>query len=196
MSLPTLTREDAIGVTLLALVSVGAYMGGIEPARVAREKAAAQEERLAQVRGEVATREQHLIGLRALLERTREQARTSIELSPPGQLSQRLTDIPAIASRRGVKLAEIQPGGLVVLDGLARQPIRFSGEGTFVDVVAFLDAMDQEMPDTEVTSLSISSMSGGEKPVARFSADVAWHTRMPGSGKGGPAPAAQTLQGE
>lgn len=186
-----LMREDMLGVAALLVVSAGAYLWGIEPVREAQAKAAEQRETLEKVRGEVEGREKQLIVLRTLLAKTRADAGHSISLSPPGLLAQRLTEIPAVAARQGVKVAEIQPGAAVALDGLAKQPIRFSGEGGYVDVVKFLDALDAELPDVEVTAISIFSLSNADQPTARFSADVSWYT-LPGGATAAPAKPAQS----
>ncbi|MBI1189522.1 MAG: hypothetical protein GC200_02420 [Tepidisphaera sp.] len=191
MTPPTrLMREDMLGVAALVVVSVGAYLGGIEPVREAQAKAAEQRDTLTKLKGEVGEREQQLVALRTLLEKVRGDAKHSIALSGPGLLAQRLTEIPAVATRQGVKVAEIQPSAAVALDGLSKQPIRFSGEGGYLDVVKFLDTLDAELPDVEVTALSIFSLSNADRPTARFSADVSWYTLPAGSA----APAAKPAQ--
>lgn len=185
-----ITRDDILGAGAVAIISTAGYFWGIEPVRAARAHAVAQEALLAQSTSDAEAREHELVSLRDVLRRTRERADDSITLSPASLLNQRLTEIPSLASRQNVKLAEIQPGAPVPLERLGKLPIRFSGEGTFPDVVKFVDAMDTHLPDVEVVAFSIYSQSSDGQGLARFSADVVWYTQPVGASKT-PAKAAQ-----
>ncbi|MFA6046048.1 MAG: type 4a pilus biogenesis protein PilO [Phycisphaerales bacterium] len=190
-----LTRDDLLGVGAIAIISCGAYFWGIEPVRVARAHAVQEQALLEGTRADVDARERELVALRNALAQTRERAKESISLSPASLLSTRLTEIPMLASRAGLKVAEIQPGAIAALERFSKLPIRFSGEGTYTDVIAFYDSLDRELPDIEITAFTIYSQGGDQDGRARFSADVVWYTLPEGGGAHAAAKAAQTDAG-
>lgn len=171
-----LAKESVLGVVVLLAMTLIAYFAGIDPVQRAREKSRQQHATLMQLRASVDKAERELVGLRETLASTKAAATGSIALVSARMLSQRLTEIPALAEREGVKLAEIQPGGPVAMEKCQRVPIRFSGEGTYAGIVRFLDTLRAELPDVEVTSLSLFAQPGQKTGSARFSADVAWFT--------------------
>lgn len=181
------SRDDLLGVGAIAIIAGGAYLWGIEPVRVARARAFQEQAVLEETNANVASRELELVSLRATLAHTQELAKGAIRLSPPSLLNARLTEIPTLATRAGLRLAEIQPGAMASLDRFAKLPIRFSGEGTYTDVIAFYDLLDRDLPDVEITAFSIYSQSSGDDGRARFSADVVWYTLPAGAESRPPA---------
>ncbi len=167
---------DAAGGVVCALLVLSLYLLGIAPVSGRQERVEARQEELLTQRHQA----DRLARLRMGLEEQLAQVRASVaqfrlELLPVGQVNRRLAELSDLASKTGLKIDGIEPGGAVGGTRYEMVPITVAGKGTFTNCVGFLHQLRSRLPDTGVSALELTGNPSEPTAPAGFRFELLWY---------------------
>jgi len=177
---PKMSRVDGAAIVGIALVSLAAHLGGVEPARRARAEQAAQRDLLRDKVRELEAKDAALRADRAELATLEEKLAAAITLEPPSRMNDRIAAIPELALRVGARVDEVVPKPLQPGRRFTQVPIYFAGDARYPQLAALFAAMREQFPDMQVTAFSISGRPDVPSEPARFTAELIWFARAEG----------------
>ena len=93
--------------------------------------------------------------------------------APCSRRSDRLSALSSLASDQGLQVEAIEPGEASGSVRYSTIPIRINGRGKYPQLVKFLRALREELPDTSVTDVNLSG--GGSTTSATFTLNLLWY---------------------
>lgn len=171
------TRADAVGIAVLALVSVGAHFMVVQPFRTARADALAGNAELSTMTHALSTLESEVRSARDTLADVEKQLRSALALEPASSLNQRMAAIPELGDACGVRVREVIPRAPQPGRRFTRVPLTIGGEGPPGALNVFLRDLHARFPDTEITTFTIAARTDDPQEPARFTLEMVWYAQ-------------------
>jgi Tfp pilus assembly protein PilO len=170
---------DAVGAVICVVATLAVYLGGAKPLMRNHEHLVAQQEQLRTQQRHVARLEDALTALREHLQTVRRALDDStLRLKPLSSLNQHVAEISALATRNDLRIDDIQTGVAQTGTHYEAVPVHLAGSGTYRTCTTFLNRLRQTLPDTSVSSFSLTTTAGGSAGLGMFRIDLQWHAKL------------------
>ncbi|NEQ54239.1 MAG: hypothetical protein F6K11_29610 [Leptolyngbya sp. SIO3F4] len=167
---------DVIGISMIASVVAGMYLGGARPLQIAYSDT-------------VSLKADLWLSQRTLAEREESERRASetadqlsdrlekldIELSSIDQMNARLSRLTAIAERAGMTLEGLRPGAEAKAERYRAIEITLIGRVNYVQAVEFLAVLRDELPDTGLLGIRFERISTQDGVSGRLQLEMVWY---------------------
>jgi Tfp pilus assembly protein PilO len=151
-------EPGVVGVALVATITAAAYLAGVRPILSARAKEAEDaleaSRRVVEVQGLEAKR----VDLVGLLEAQQRELRESpVRLRAVGEINDVVARVAGLAEASGLEVSELAPGVMQTSGRLAVVPMKLSADGDYDDVMAFLEAVKDQVPELAVQRAQVEA---------------------------------------
>ena len=168
-------RLDAIAMGVCLLLAVAVFFIALKPTFDRETDRLRQRNLTAQKHEQAEQAAATLHALRHNLMKFRQAAQQSaVRLQASSQLNQRLAEIADLATRSGLQVHEVQPGGIISGDRFETVPVQMAGEGSYQSCARFLSQLHEAFPDTGVSSLELTGSPAAPGQTAKFRMGLSW----------------------
>jgi hypothetical protein len=169
-------RLDAAGTGVLALVTLLACFGGIEPLRSSYEGYLATKAELESQRDQAARLSASMAALRRRLAVVNQTiAGGALKLKPAMQVNTQLMQLSAVAVESGLVIDDIRAGLPVPGPYYDTVPIELAGSGTYRQCTMLLSLLRQGHPDTSVSAFTMSANTANPAAPGKFRFSLRWY---------------------
>lgn len=151
-------EPGVVGVALVAAITAAAYLAGVRPILSARAKEAEDALEASRRVVEVQGLETKRVDLLDLLEAQQRELRESpVRLRAVGEINDVVARVAGLAEASGLEVSELAPGVMQPSGRLAVVPMKLSADGDYDDVMAFLEAVKDQVPELAVQRAQVEA---------------------------------------
>jgi Tfp pilus assembly protein PilO len=184
---PLVSEIDGAGIVVLIGLFVLFYFAALKPLLERRkmEQVQQQELELHRTKADISaqalqTASDHLKTIKALISDSPQ------KLEAVKALNDRLARIAALATARGLDIADIRPGDVAVAVHYTTVPISLTGTGSFPNCVRYMHELHQQFSDTTVTSMRLTGNPDDLTASGTFQLELRWYAAPERGSRSGP----------
>jgi Tfp pilus assembly protein PilO len=174
--LQLLSEIDGVGFAVMVGLSILFYFGALKPQldrqrieRIQERELEIQHAKADQLSHSLDSAREHLATIQSAI------ADSPQKLEPVHALNDRLASITALATARGLDIADIRPGAVATAVHYTTVPISLVGAGSFPNCVRYLHQLHEQFSDTTVTALKMSGTSEDSTSPPAFQFELRWY---------------------
>ncbi|RNC81335.1 MAG: hypothetical protein ED559_05960 [Phycisphaera sp.] len=167
---------DAVGISMIAAVVAGMYLGGVRPLQTAYSDTVSLKADLWLSQRTLAEREEsEKHASEAAGQLTDRLENLDIELSNIDQINARLSRLTAIAELAGMTLEGLRPGAEAKAERYRAIEISLVGRVNYIQAVEFLAALRKELPDTGLLGIRFERIAAQDGVSGRLQLEMVWY---------------------
>jgi Tfp pilus assembly protein PilO len=180
---PLVSEIDGAGIVVLIGLFILFYFTALKPLLERRQMEQVQQQELELQRTKadlsaqaLQTASEHLKTIKAAISDSPQ------KLEPVKALNDRLARIAALATARGLDIADIRPGDVAAAVHYTTVPISLTGTGGFPNCVRYMHELHQQFSDTTVTSMRLTGNPDDLTAAGTFQLELRWYAAPQRSG--------------
>jgi Tfp pilus assembly protein PilO len=173
---PKVSEIDGAGLAVLAGLTILFYFAALKPLLDRQRIEVSQARELEIQHAKADQLSQSLLSAREHLAMIQSAVADSPQkLEPVRALNDRLARITALATARGLDIADIRPGAVAASVHYTTVPISLVGAGGFPNCVRYLHQLHEQFGDTTVTALKLSGTPEDPNTPPAFQFELRWY---------------------
>lgn len=170
-------RIDAVGLAIVAGLSLLAYVGQIRPLLRARQDVTAHRADLEAQRRKLSEERAALQSLKSQLAADQaELARHNLELRPASQLNQQIGRLTDLAIEDGIQIDTVEPGKASSTLRYGTISVHVAGFGSYRNCAQYIRHVSERFRDSTVSKIQLTTQASAQPNSAGFSLDLTWYT--------------------